>query len=197
METPTRPAITTCFHLTPPDRPQKMSVFLREAVGGAIKRKTSFEISPRLAKRAFVDPAPGAEESVLRYQMRHDVDKLHVHIPNPYGEMASALKRSREIARLHSFNLYRLYAANTLSDFIRKAIALKGAKKSSMKGKAIAEVGQAAATYGSSDRLRRAADTITAKDLQGWGLDGGEYRKLLSNSEKVRVCNLIAHLTSN
>jgi len=73
--------------------------------------------------------------------MHHDMDKLHVHIPNLYGEIASALKRSREIARLHSFNLYRLYAANTLSDFIWKAIALKGAKKSSMKGKAIAEAG--------------------------------------------------------
>ena len=122
---------------------------------------------------------------------------MHVHIPNLHGELVSALKRSREIARLHSSNLFRLYAANSLSDFIQKAIALKGAKKSSMKGKAIAEVGQAAATYGSSDRLRRAADRITSKDLQGWGLDGGKYRKLLRNSEKVRVCNLIAHLTSN
>ena len=187
METPTRPPITTCFHVTPPDPMQRMSVFLREEVAVAIKRKTSFEISPRLSKSVFADPAPDVEEPVLG---RSQVDKLDVHLPNAYGEMASEPKRVRETVRLHSFNLYQLYAANTLSDFIRKAIALKGAKKAHMKGKAMEEEGPVAATFGSSDRLRRAADTITIKDLQGWGLDGGKYTKLLRNSEWVRVDNL-------
>jgi len=181
METPTGPATTTCFHLTPPDPMQQTHSFLREDLAVVIKRKTSFEISPRLAKRAFVDAPPDADESVPGYQKRHQADMLDVHISNHHGERPSQLGRIRDIYRLCSIDLYHVCAASTLSDFIRKAIALKG--------KAVGEVDKAAATFGSSDLLRRAADTITVQDLQGWGLDGGMYTKVLRNSEWVGLHN--------
>jgi len=178
METPTRPATTTM---------QQTPSFLRQGLAVATKRKMSFEISPQLAKRAFVDAPPDADEVAPGYQERHQADKLDVHISNHHGERPSQLvrrsqlERFSDILRFRSIDLYKVCAARTMSDFIRKAIALKG--------KAVGEVGKAAATFGSSDRLRRAADTITAQDLEGWGLNGGMYTKLLRNSEWVGVHN--------
>ena len=184
METPT-PSATTTMPQTPS--------FLREDLAVAIKRKTSFEISPRLAKRAFVDAPPDADTVAPGYQERHQADKLDVHISNHHGERPFQLEKPSQLERpsqqqrfsdilcLRSIDLYQVCAASNLSDFIRKAIALKG--------KAVGEVDKAAATFGSSDRLRRAADTITVQDLQGWGLDGGMYTKLLHNSEWVGVHN--------
>jgi len=178
METPT-PSATTTMQQTPS--------FLREDLAVAIKRMTSFEISPRLAESAFVDPPPDADTVAPGYQERHQADKLDVHISNHHGERPFQLERPSQQQRfsdilcLHFIDLYQVCAVSTLSDFIQKAIALKG--------KAVREVDKAAATFGSSDRLRRAADTITVQDLQGWGLDGGMYTKLLRNSEWVGLHN--------
>ena len=178
MNTPVRRGITICVEVTPPGTPQSMSTFLTEEFPAAIKKKTSLEIPPLLLERAFVDPPAYPGESVQEYAKRRDVAKVNVHIPDVLSNVASEIKRVATNHSLLATTAYELHAANMLSDFIQKATSMKGTQIDGKTGEKTEAAGSAEGVFLTSDRLRSAADCITANDLQGWGLDAGKYSNL-------------------
>jgi len=150
MNTPVRPAITTCVQVTPPATPQTMTTFLDEELPLAVKRKTSFEIPRSLLERAFVEPAAYPGETVQEYANRHDVAKVDVHIPDVLSVASARLKHNSLLVNI----VYELHAANMHSDFIQKATSKKGIKKAGKTGKNPEAEGPAEGVFLTSDRLQ-------------------------------------------
>jgi uncharacterized Fe-S center protein len=101
-----------------------------------------------------------------------------VGTPNAANKgIRTRLHALEEESRIEKMRRYKLFAANTLVDFIEKANSLKGTKK--LTGLTV-HVGEGSGKgFVSSDRLRQAAANISEKDLKKWGLDVGKYKKLL------------------
>jgi hypothetical protein len=145
------------------------------------------EITSDLAKKAFVDPAASMNETVRDYVARANAvlpserEKISVHIPEVWTDIRTRLDALEEESRIEKMRRYKLFAANTLADFIGKANSLKG----KLTGLTV-PVGEGSGKgFVSSDRLRQAAANISEKDLKNWGLDVGKYKKVLGKTEQV------------
>jgi hypothetical protein len=208
-----RPSVTFCVQVSPPtDLAQQVANFLEQEVPTVVKCKASLEITSDLAKKAFVDPAASMNETVRDYVARTNAvlpserEKISVHIPEVWTDIRTRLnaleeesriqkeesrilkEESRilkEESRVEKMRRYKLFAANTLADFIRKANSLKGTKK--LTGLTV-PVGEGSGKgFATSDRLRQAAANISEKDLKNWGLDAKKYKRVLGKTEQVSL----------